>query len=219
MQQTSPIQGPPAPCVIKQDGDTHVRSVVLRHIMGQVGMNRGRGRGMELAMRNSPIVEGAKLVTADGYAEVTLEDLMHVRLTPDTVVEFEQLALHMTGERASVIALNLGTIYVDTPNVKGSKLRIQVGAACISLDRGTHLRMEITRQRVELAMLYGNASVEAPAGHAVALTRNESLSFSVPPGEMAKIIPGIEERPYDEWEAKAVKRYQPFLRLPPSVWP
>jgi hypothetical protein len=187
--------------------------------MGQVGMDRRRGRGMELTMQNSPIVEGAKLVTADGYAEVTFEDLTHMRLTPSTVVAFDQLGLHRTGERASVITLHAGIIYIDTPSVKGSGLWLQVGTACIAVDHATHLRMEITRQRVALSLFYGNASIEAPAGHVVTVAKNQSLLFNVPATEMTKIVSGVEERPDDAWEMKAIQRYQPYLRRPPSVWP
>ncbi len=219
VQPGTSIRPASVPCAVKQEGDNRVRSVVLRHVMGQVGMDRGHGRGIELARRNSPVVEGARLVTAEGYAEVTFEDLTHVRLTPATVVVFEQLSRRRMGDRLSVIALNLGTIYIDTPNIKGSGIRLHVGPTCISVDRGTHLRMEISEKKAALSVFFGNATVEAPGGHTVTLTRNQSLPFHVAAKDMTKAITGIEERPYDDWEAKAIRRYQPYLRAPPSVWP
>src|SRR6476646_1750765 len=87
-QKDSGDSAAPVQCVITQEGDSRVRSVVLSHGRGQVGLDRRKGRGMETAIQNMPLVEGMKLVTADGYAEVELEDGTHVRLTPSTVVDF-----------------------------------------------------------------------------------------------------------------------------------
>jgi hypothetical protein len=210
----------PAPCVVVQDGDSHVRSVVISHVQGTVGIDRGKGRGVEQAMQNIPVVQGMKLVTADGYAEVEFEDGTHVRLTPSTVVAFDQLALHGTGSRATVVGVRLGTVYVFTGEPKGSEIRLQVGATCISVSRSTHLRLEITPERIELSVFSGGASVEAPAGHTVAVKKNDSLPFHVAEGGMATIVPGIEKRPYDAWEKEAMKLHesQVFRRALPSIW-
>jgi len=222
-QQSKDSSDSPAPprCVVTQEGDTRVRSVVLSHARGQVGLDRRKGRGMELAMQNMPVVQGMKLVTADGYAEVELEDGTHIRLTPSTVVDFDQLALHRSGERASVIGVPLGTVYVNTAERKGSEMRLQVGATCISVSRATHLRLEISRDRIELAVFTGGASVEAPPGQAIAVGKKQSLPFHVDRGGMATIVPGVEVRPYDTWEAEAMKEYEPrgFLRRTPmTAW-
>jgi ferric-dicitrate binding protein FerR (iron transport regulator) len=210
----------PAQCVVTQDGDTHIRSVVLSHIHGQVGIDRGKGRGMEQTWQNIPVVQGMKLVTADGYAEVEFEDGTHVRLTPSTVIDFDQLALHRTGELASVIGVRLGTVYVNTAERKTSAIRLQAGGTCIYVNHATHLRLEITPARIEVAVLRGSASVEGPSGHIVAVKKSESLPFHVAEGGMATIVPGIEERPYDAWEKEAMKLYelQILHRAPPSVW-
>jgi len=166
------------------------------------------------------LVEGMKLVTADGYAEVEMEDGTHVRLTPSTVVDFDQLALHRTGELASVIAVSLGTVYVTTAERKASAIRLQAGRTCIYVNHATHLRLEITPERIELAVFTGNVSVEGPAGHTVEIKKNQSLPIHVAEGEMGTIVPGIEERPNDAWEKKAMQLYelQIFHRPPPSVW-
>jgi FecR protein. len=211
----------PAQCVVTQEGDTRVRSVVLSHARGQVGLDRRKGRGMELAVQNTPVVQEMKMVTADGYAEVELEDGTHIRLTPSTVVDFHQLALHRTGERASVIGVPLGTVYVNTAERKGSEIRLQVGATCISVSRATHLRLEISLERIELAVFTGGASVEAPPGHAIAVGKKQSLPFHVDKGGMATIVSGVEVRPYDAWEADAMREYEfrGFLRKTPmTAW-
>lgn len=219
-QQDSGDSGGAGSCIARVEGDSHVRSVVLSHTQGQVGLDRRKGRGMELAMQNMPLVEGMKLATADGYAEVGVEDGTHVRLTPSTVVDLDQLALHRTGELASVIGVRLGTVYVTTGERKASAIRLQAGGTCIYVNHATHLRLEITPGRIEVAVFTGNASVEGPVGHMVAVKKSESLPFHLAQGGMATIVPGIEERPTDAWEKEAMKLYEPqlFHRAPPSVW-
>jgi hypothetical protein len=222
-QQSKDSSGSPNPaqCVVTQEGDTHVRSVVLSHIRDQVGIDRHKGRGMELARQNMPLVQGLKLVTADGYAEVELEDGTHIRLTPSTVVDFDQLALRRTGELASVIAVGLGTVYINTAERKASAIRVQAGGTCIYVNHATHLRLEIGQERIELTIFTGSASVEGPLGHAVAVGKKQSLPFHLAEGGMATIVPGVEVRPYDAWEAEAMRQYEPrsFLRRTPmTAW-
>jgi hypothetical protein len=208
------------PCVSRQDGDTLVRSVSLRHIQGKVGFDRGKGKGLEEAVQSFPVIQGMKLVTADGYAEVGFEDGTYLRLTPSSVVVFDQLGLHKTGVLASAVGVRLGTIYVATADWKGSEIRLQVGATCILANRSTHMRLEITRERMELAVFAGSASVEGPAGRMVTVKKSESLPFRPAEGGMATIVPGIEVRPTDDWEKEAIKLHQTHLphRPPPSVW-
>jgi FecR protein len=208
------------PCVVTQDGDTRVRSAAISHVQGQVGFDRGKGSGMERAVRSVPVIEGMKLVTADGYAEVGFEDGTHLRLTPSTMVAFDQLGLHKTGMLATAVGVRLGTVYVVTKDWKGSEMRLQVGETCIAVSHSTHLRLEITPERIELAVFTGTASVEGPAGHVVVVRKSQSLPFRTAEGGMATIVPGIEVRPNDDWEMEAMKLYEPHFihRPPPSVW-
>ncbi len=208
------------PCVVTQDGDTRVRSVVISHIQGEVGFDRGKGRGMEPAIQSVPVIQGMKLITADGYAEVGFEDGTYLRLTPSTVIAFDQLGLHKTGALATVVGVRLGTVYVVTRDWKGSGIRLQMGKTCITVSRSTHVRLEITPARIELAVFKGTASVEGPAGHIVEVKKSQSLPFHLSEGGMATIVPGIEVRPSDDWEKKAMKLHEPHVsrRPPPSVW-
>src|SRR5271170_3539633 len=57
-----------------QPGDSHVRIVRLSDVKGTLSMDRNTGTGFEATMPNMPVVQGQKLRTADGYAEVEFED-------------------------------------------------------------------------------------------------------------------------------------------------
>ena len=58
-------------------GDSHVRIVRLSDAKGMLALDRKTGLGFEQTMQNMPIVEGERLQTAEGYAEVELRTTAH----------------------------------------------------------------------------------------------------------------------------------------------
>src|ERR1700678_2152203 len=65
-------------------GNSKVRIVRLSQVNGAVQMDRNTGHGFEAAMQNLPVVEGTKLKTDNGLAEVEFEDNSSLRVTPST---------------------------------------------------------------------------------------------------------------------------------------
>src|ERR1700733_11883888 len=110
-------------------GDSHVRIVRLSDVKGALGLDRMTGHGFEQTMQNMPIVEGAKLRTADGYAEVEFEDNSTLRLAPNSQVDFALLALRSSGAKASTMNVVKGTVYVSTENTKGNEFLLEAGEA------------------------------------------------------------------------------------------
>jgi ferric-dicitrate binding protein FerR (iron transport regulator) len=79
--------------------DSQVRIVRLSYVEGTVQIARGSAPGFDKALLNFPVVQGARLRTADGSrAEVEFEDGTTLRLTPNSVVEFTQLSRRDSGE-------------------------------------------------------------------------------------------------------------------------
>jgi len=81
-------------------GDSHVRIVRLSDVKGTLSLDRKTGNGFEATMSNMPIIEGEKLRTADGYAEIEFEDNSTLRVAPHSLVEFPLLALRSSGAKA-----------------------------------------------------------------------------------------------------------------------
>jgi len=77
--------------------DSHVRIVRLSFIDGNAEIDKGDGRGFSTAFLNMPVVQGSKVWARDGQAEVELEDGSSIRLTPDTIVVFNDLSLNNNG--------------------------------------------------------------------------------------------------------------------------
>ena len=119
-QATNPDNG-------AEPGDSHVRIVRLSEVKGIAGARPEDGLGFEQTMQNMPIVEGEKLRTADGFAEVEFEDNTTLRLAPNSQVDFELLALRSSGAKASTMDVEQGTVYVNTESTKGNEFLLRGG--------------------------------------------------------------------------------------------
>ena len=80
----------PQPAAATVSANSKVRIVRLSEVKGEVQMDRQTGKGFEGAMANLPVIEGSKLKTADGVAEVEFEDNSTVRLGLNSEVEFPE---------------------------------------------------------------------------------------------------------------------------------
>src|SRR5580692_5471196 len=94
-------------------GDSHVRIVRLSDAKGTLALDRKTGNGFEQTMQNMPIVQGERLRTADGFAEVEFEDNSTLRLAPNSQVDFPLLVLRSSGAKASTMKVVSGTVYVS----------------------------------------------------------------------------------------------------------
>src|SRR5436305_9526532 len=91
-----------------EDGhDSHARIVRLSYVDGQVRLDNGHG--YESATMNVPLTERDWLQTgSDGWAEVQLEDGSLIRLAPNTVIAFTQLARASSGATLTTVDLDQG---------------------------------------------------------------------------------------------------------------
>ncbi|MFZ0706199.1 MAG: hypothetical protein WAM71_11390, partial [Candidatus Korobacteraceae bacterium] len=65
---------------IAAQAESHVRIIRLSYIDGHVEMDRATGQGMEKAILNTPVTEGARLSTGNnGLAEVEFENNSTIR--------------------------------------------------------------------------------------------------------------------------------------------
>ena len=174
-------------------GDSHVRIVRLSEIRGTVQMDRKTGHGLEPAIANMPIVEGARLETEVGVADVEFEDGSAVRLTPNSLIEFPQLILRGAGGMASTVRLVRGMMYVSLANTKVNSFNVQVGDGSTSLivAPSTHVRLEAEAPKtaassdsavaqpvakLTIAVFAGSVAVQSPSGPSV-VGKKETLTL------------------------------------------
>jgi hypothetical protein len=193
-------------------GDTHVRIVRLSDIKGKVTMDRAIGHGPEPTMQNMPIVQSAALATGEGYAEVEFEDGSTLRLAPNTGVRFPLLVLRSTGAKASTILVDRGTVYVSLEKAKDVEFTLTMGKARISVRPGTHLRLDMTGPKAELAVISGTASVEAEGGAPVEVGKKQTMTLDLAGAGQGEVAKGVYESAYDEWDKDAVKYHQRYMK-------
>lgn len=144
--------------------DSHVRIVRLSYIEGGVQISRGPGRAYEKAIVNLPIIEGAKLKTADGRAEVEFEDGSTLRIVPDSTVEFSQLLLRDSGTKVSEVKVTSGTAYVNFTGSKDDEFTVRFGNNKIPLAHAAHMRVALGDDDSSVAVFKGLIQVDNPSG-------------------------------------------------------
>ena len=129
--------------------NSKVRIVRLSEVKGEVQLDRLTGKGFEGAMANLPVIEGAKLKTGNGVAEVEFEDNSTIRVAQNSLVEFPRLELLPSGAKASAINVLQGMVYVSLVNTKGNEFSVKFGQQTINLPPDSHIRLQVTPTRSE----------------------------------------------------------------------
>jgi hypothetical protein len=180
-------------------GDSHVRIVRLSDVKGTLSLDRKTGNGFEATMPNMPIIEGEKLRTVDGYAEVEFEDNSTLRVAPKSLVEFPLLALRSSGAKASTIQVVRGMVYVTLQSTKGNEFVLRAGDQTMTVSPSTHMRMTVEDGKTVVSVFNGNVEVKR-GSETTLVTKKESLTLR---GEQVAVAKKIEEEPFDAWDKEA----------------
>src|SRR5579864_3868555 len=122
--------------------DSHVRIVRLSYIDGDVELDKGDGRGFNTAYMNMPVLRQSKLWARDGQAEVEFENGSSIRLTPETIVAFNDLSLDADGRRITSVELTQGTAYLDVRRKDSDTFHLQLGHERVDLTKSAHFRVD-----------------------------------------------------------------------------
>ena len=80
-------------------------------------------------------MQGSKLRTGEGVAEVEFEDNSSLRLTPHSLVEFPVLT-NASGARTSTVHVAGGAVYVSLTKSKDNNVNVTFGKETLALSRG-----------------------------------------------------------------------------------
>jgi len=180
-------------------GESHVRIVRLSSVEGQVQMDRATGEGLERAILNTPVLEGARMVTgSDGLAEVEFENQSALRLTEDSEVKFSQLAMNDDGDKINQIEVVKGLVYLDTAAKGNDTYRVTVGkGTSLLVRRDTQMRLSATPDQLQLAVVKGNVEVENQSPP-LNVEKKETLTVDVKNGTNT-VAKGTEPMRFDTW--------------------
>ncbi len=182
-----------------EPGDSHVRIVRLSEVKGSLSLDRKTGLGFEQTMPNMPIVEGEKLRTADGFAEVEFEDNTTMRLAPQSQVDFELLALRSSGAKASLMDVKHGIVYVNTESTKGNEFLLRAGEMKMTVAPSTHLRLETNETRTVLSVMNGSVEVVRD-GETKTVSKKGTMTVEADQVTMAN---KVASEPFDAWDKES----------------
>src|ERR1700749_4027906 len=186
-----------------------VRIVRLSEGKGQVQLDRLTGKGFESAMANLPVIEGSRLKTGDGVAEVEFEDNSTIRVAQNSLVEFPRLELLPSGAKGSGVNLLRGTVYVNLLNTKGNEFSVKFGQQTVNLPPDSHIRLQMTPAEANLAVMQGEVAVEDPSG-STTVGKNKTATFNFAGQSQPTIAKSVAEQPLDSWDHEAVQYHKSY---------
>src|SRR5579859_1970427 len=186
-----------------------VRIVRLSEVNGTAQMDRGNAQAFEPAFANLPIVQGARLRTDEGTAEVEFEDGSTLRLTPHTLVEFPALAAHSDGTRVSTVRVAQGSVYASLMKGKqSSDLTLTFPDRSntnqsLALGPSAHIILTVSPGTPRLDVLDG--TVQATRGATTQLvTRKKALVFDPASDSPTLVSSKREQSVLDAWDKRSV---------------
>jgi hypothetical protein len=196
----------PAPAL----ADSHARIVRLSYVEGDVQIDRNLGQGYEKAIQNMPLTEGMKVATKNGRLEIEFEDGSAVRVTPNSEMEFTELALRDSGARVSTLTLKQGKAYFAyEEKQKEDEFTVAFGRERVKPDHSAHFRVDVEDTDAELAVFKGDVQAEGPSGN-VEVTKNRTATFDLVAGDKYEISKNVEEDPFDGWDRRLDKYQQQY---------
>src|SRR6202167_6312095 len=186
-----------------------IRIVRLSEVKGEVQLDRQTGKGFESAMANLPVIEGERLQTGNGVGEVEFEDNSTVRVAQNSLVEFPRLELLPSGAKASSVNVVSGMVYVNLLNTKGNEFTVNAGENKSDRPPHSHIRLQLAKDQVTLAVLHGNAMVEEPSG-TTTVGKDKTLTFSSAGQSQPVIAKNVTREPLDSWDQDAVQYHKSF---------
>lgn len=184
-----------------EDGhDSQARIVRISYVEGDVRLDNGHG--YESATMNVPLTERNWLQTgSDGWAEVQLEDGSLIRLAPDTVIAFTQLARASSGGTLTTVDIDQGEAEFKILKHDDSDFNVTVRKNTIALTHSGLFRVTSSNSNpLEVAVFKGEVGVsDTDNGGEVAVKKNET--FVLDPGDLTRyaLDKGVDSDNLDQW--------------------
>ena len=180
--------------------DVNARIVRLSYLDGDVQIDRRDGQGFENAMMNMPVVQGTRLWTREqGLAEIELEDGSTVRLTPNTLIEAQQMSLR-GGDTVNLFDMQEGTAYFDIHGDDDDHFTLALPGHQLRLRKGSRFRVTAERNELRVAVFKGEVELSGRAVNRVVVKKGESLSLDPFEDGRYFLSRDIVSEYYDTWD-------------------
>ncbi|MDP9051686.1 MAG: FecR domain-containing protein [Acidobacteriota bacterium] len=149
------------PAVFAHADTNSTRAARLTYVQGTVTVNEPNGGDSVPAQLNLPLLTGVQLVTGnDGQAEVEFEDGSIVRLTPNSALSLDNLAIQADGVFLTNLSLLHGLVYCELRATPQYRYWINVGGDILSPVENTTVRINFDEPPAIFSVLDGTAEVE-----------------------------------------------------------
>ena len=185
-----------------------VRIVRLSQTKGDVQLDRNTDRGFEPAFPNLPIIQHARLRTADGIAEVEFEDNSSLRLTPNTIVDFPQLRLNPAGVTLSTVHVLQGAVYISLENSRANQFTVTVGNQQLTLAPGSHIELSAGTPS-KLSVFEGAVDVQRSTGP-ITVGKKKELVFDAANTSAPTLLTKVEKTPFDDWDKSSAGYHKQY---------
>ncbi|HEY4359035.1 MAG TPA: FecR family protein [Acidobacteriaceae bacterium] len=182
-----------------ESGASEVRIVRLSQVREGTLMDRGTGNGFEAAFPNLPVIQGSRLRTTAGMAEVEFEDTSTLRVTPDTEVDFTTLNRNADGTTNSTMTVVRGTVYVDLEKSKGNHFTLVSDSGAIVVPPGARIRLSLGYPTSHLAVFAGKVAFTSSSGAVTYVDKKQQIAIDPANLFAAQNASPIQEGPWDGW--------------------
>jgi hypothetical protein len=177
-----------------------VRIVRLSLAQGDVQIDRNSGDGWEQAINNMPVIGGARVYAAENAkAELEFEDGSSVRLAGPAQISVVELTSSADGKLVNVIQVTSGEVYVNARLHHHDDFRIVAPTGeSFAITKPSHLRFTVDQQTASLAMMDGEAVVQA-SQRDKKVRSGETFNYVLGQPDSAASLNSVPRQPDDSW--------------------
>jgi len=188
---------------------TSTRAARLTYMQGTVTVSPPSNAESVPAQLNLPLLTGVQIATGnDGQAEVEFEDGSVVRLTPNTVLSLDNLAIEPDGVFVTNLSLLQGLAYCELRATPQYRYSLNAGGDILSPVENTTVRVNFDQPPAVFSVFDGTAQIErqsAPngevtiAGYETQVRTGESLSADPNDPNRYFLTQQIADDSWDQW--------------------
>jgi hypothetical protein len=190
------------------DASATTRAARLTFMQGTVTINQADNTASLPAQLNLPLLTGVQVATGqDGEAEVEFEDGSVVRLTPNSALSLDNLAVEPGGVFTTNLSLLHGLAYLELRATPQYLYTLNAGGDIVSPVENTTVRVNFDQAPATFAVFDGTAHVERQGSpdNAVSMGFQSDVrageSLRADPSDPARyfLTPQIDQDTWDQW--------------------
>jgi FecR protein len=171
------------------------RAARLTYVQGTVTVNQPGYTQSVPAQLNLPLLTGVQIATAnDGQAEVEFEDGSIVRLTPNTVLSLDNLAIQPDGTFVTNLSLLQGLAYCELRATPQYRYSVNAGGDVLSPVENATVRINFDQPPAIFSVFDGTAQVERQGSAPIAEVSTSGYATQVRAGESLRGDPNDANR-------------------------